>query len=459
MGGAAVALEPVRSGAHRVLGSRVRALAADPRALAGHARGHQLDRRALPASRSACVRAAPRPRRRVRRRHRRELNTYNAADAVITVSDDERALLGDFLGDDRVFSVPLAEYAVRSTVPLADRARDAVRRQLPARTQQGSGGVPLPRSDATPRPRPPRAPSVDRARQPPRRDGARDRSGHARAQPRRVGALDHAVPRAVAHLGGAVAARCRCEGQGPPVDHGLHARGHHAGRRGGPRSRTGRARTDRERRRGSGGRHHAAAQRRRRVAARGRCGRGAPRRAPQHRTGPGSVPRRRRTGHDAPGAVGHGRVRTGPQNERVRPRGRARRGRARTGTDARGSRCTRARRVGRRSCARRPRLAPEPALPTRARRRVGRLRPGRRTGHDQPLGSATHRRRPLLRATDRVVLVAVPLPGTARAPRARVPARPPGPAPRRLRPLGARRRCGARPDAGRAGAGARYVCE
>jgi glycosyltransferase involved in cell wall biosynthesis len=51
----------------------------------------------------------------------RELNTYNAADAVITVSDDERALLGDFLGDDRVFSVPLAEHAVRSTVPLAGR--------------------------------------------------------------------------------------------------------------------------------------------------------------------------------------------------------------------------------------------------------------------------------------------------------------------------------------------------
>ena len=51
----------------------------------------------------------------------RELNTYNAADAVITVSDEERALLGDFLGDDRVFSVPLAEHAVRSTVPLAER--------------------------------------------------------------------------------------------------------------------------------------------------------------------------------------------------------------------------------------------------------------------------------------------------------------------------------------------------
>ena len=51
----------------------------------------------------------------------RELNTYNAADAVITVSGAERTLLGHFVGDDRVFSVPLAERGVRSTVPLADR--------------------------------------------------------------------------------------------------------------------------------------------------------------------------------------------------------------------------------------------------------------------------------------------------------------------------------------------------
>src|SRR5262249_21223952 len=50
-----------------------------------------------------------------------ELNTYNQADAVITVSDSERALLGDFLGDDRVFTVPLAEHVERSTVPLEQR--------------------------------------------------------------------------------------------------------------------------------------------------------------------------------------------------------------------------------------------------------------------------------------------------------------------------------------------------
>ena len=51
----------------------------------------------------------------------RELNTYNAADAVIAVSDKERELLGDFLGDDRVFALPLAEEIDRSPYPLAER--------------------------------------------------------------------------------------------------------------------------------------------------------------------------------------------------------------------------------------------------------------------------------------------------------------------------------------------------
>jgi glycosyltransferase involved in cell wall biosynthesis len=51
----------------------------------------------------------------------RELNTYNAVDAVLAVSDKERDLLADFLGDDRVFTLPLAEEIERSPYPLADR--------------------------------------------------------------------------------------------------------------------------------------------------------------------------------------------------------------------------------------------------------------------------------------------------------------------------------------------------
>ena len=51
----------------------------------------------------------------------RELNTYNAADAVIAVSDKERELLADFLGPDRAFTLPLAEDVPRSPIPLAER--------------------------------------------------------------------------------------------------------------------------------------------------------------------------------------------------------------------------------------------------------------------------------------------------------------------------------------------------
>jgi GT2 family glycosyltransferase/glycosyltransferase involved in cell wall biosynthesis len=51
----------------------------------------------------------------------RELNTYNAADAVIAVSDKERDLLADFLGEGRVFTVPLAEDIERSPYPLEQR--------------------------------------------------------------------------------------------------------------------------------------------------------------------------------------------------------------------------------------------------------------------------------------------------------------------------------------------------
>ncbi len=51
----------------------------------------------------------------------RELNTYGAVDAVIAVSDKERDLLGDFMGQDRVFTVPLAEDMARSPHPLDRR--------------------------------------------------------------------------------------------------------------------------------------------------------------------------------------------------------------------------------------------------------------------------------------------------------------------------------------------------
>ena len=51
----------------------------------------------------------------------RELNAYNEADAVLAVSDKERTLLADFLGEDKVFTLPLAERIDRSSVPLEQR--------------------------------------------------------------------------------------------------------------------------------------------------------------------------------------------------------------------------------------------------------------------------------------------------------------------------------------------------
>ena len=51
----------------------------------------------------------------------RELSAYDAADAVLTVSDDERELLSSFLGPDRVFTLPLADDVERSAVPLEQR--------------------------------------------------------------------------------------------------------------------------------------------------------------------------------------------------------------------------------------------------------------------------------------------------------------------------------------------------
>jgi GT2 family glycosyltransferase/glycosyltransferase involved in cell wall biosynthesis len=50
----------------------------------------------------------------------RELNTYDQADAVLAISDKERDMLADFLGD-RVFTLPLVHDVERSRVPLEDR--------------------------------------------------------------------------------------------------------------------------------------------------------------------------------------------------------------------------------------------------------------------------------------------------------------------------------------------------
>ena len=50
-----------------------------------------------------------------------ELNVYNSADAVLAVSDKERDLLADFLGEGRVFTLPLAESVERSPCSLEQR--------------------------------------------------------------------------------------------------------------------------------------------------------------------------------------------------------------------------------------------------------------------------------------------------------------------------------------------------
>ena len=50
----------------------------------------------------------------------KELSTYNLADAVLAVSDKERDLLRDFVGD-RVFTLPLVEDVERSAYPLEQR--------------------------------------------------------------------------------------------------------------------------------------------------------------------------------------------------------------------------------------------------------------------------------------------------------------------------------------------------
>ncbi|MGH3368856.1 MAG: glycosyltransferase, partial [Nocardioidaceae bacterium] len=49
-----------------------------------------------------------------------ELNTYSQADAVLAVSDKERDLLRDFIGD-RVFTLPLVHDVERSPHPIAQR--------------------------------------------------------------------------------------------------------------------------------------------------------------------------------------------------------------------------------------------------------------------------------------------------------------------------------------------------
>lgn len=51
----------------------------------------------------------------------RELNVYHAADAVVAVSDQERDLLANFLGADRVFTLPIAESVERAPHRLDER--------------------------------------------------------------------------------------------------------------------------------------------------------------------------------------------------------------------------------------------------------------------------------------------------------------------------------------------------
>ena len=101
--------------AAEILPAAAEALPRDPRR-------HQLDGRALPPERTSFVRSAnARSDTAFGAEATRELNTYDAADAVIAVSDKERDLLADFLGEDRVFTLPLAEDIERSPYPLDER--------------------------------------------------------------------------------------------------------------------------------------------------------------------------------------------------------------------------------------------------------------------------------------------------------------------------------------------------
>jgi hypothetical protein len=50
-----------------------------------------------------------------------ELNAYRTADAVLTVSEKETALLTDFLGPERIYDIPLAEPLARSQIPFEER--------------------------------------------------------------------------------------------------------------------------------------------------------------------------------------------------------------------------------------------------------------------------------------------------------------------------------------------------
>jgi len=52
---------------------------------------------------------------------RRELNVYASADAVITVSQKEAALINDFIGKPLAYSIPLREDVIASNVPFEDR--------------------------------------------------------------------------------------------------------------------------------------------------------------------------------------------------------------------------------------------------------------------------------------------------------------------------------------------------
>ncbi len=111
----------------------------------------------------------------------RELNTYSSADAVIAVSERECSLLGDFLGEDRVFAIPLSEQVPAIDRPAGRPAGNAVRRQLPARAEQGSHRVPVRGGAAARRPRPARTAPGARDRQPARRSRASTSTNARRA--------------------------------------------------------------------------------------------------------------------------------------------------------------------------------------------------------------------------------------------------------------------------------------
>ena len=400
VGRAADSLRRLRSRAHRVLGARGEAAAAAAHALARDARRRQLDGRALPAPRArrrSASRASSTGRSATRRCASSTCTT--TADAVIAVSDKERELLADFLGDDRVFTVPLAEHIERvARSRLRERRGMYFVGELPPRAQPGSGRVPVRRSAAAARSGPARATSAHGHRQLARRSEPRHRPERTRAfalvgwVPSVQPYLERSRISVVPLLHGAGVKRKVLQSMmagTPVVTTPVGAEGLDLV--------AGRARADRRRRGRPRGGHHAPAHRRR------RSGTAWPTNGAAHVDARHGVERRRRRFADIvervmarPAAVApRGRRQRAPVHRRRRRHG----GRSpRAGPDDRRARersCSSRRAATRRSSTSvRSRLA----LPAGPRRRVGGLRTGRRTGRDQPPRSATHARRALLRA-------------------------------------------------------------